>query len=240
MDQFEAFCQRAEAHIQEENARSHPQIWKTSVPSEHNKGRVHFDERFKPGPSSPSSLKGKSSIMEPPVIQIFTGGHSPDVIIPMEFEIPQISTPTNLRQIPVQIVHAEVPGRNMISVPKRLHQIFEANEGGITSSLEEELSSSEDGYSSAINLKSVSNPIYQMKSSKGKEPATEPEDPEHHVSNYQDGIFAASSVASTSRGKIPEKNNNLGPKTIADYSRHKGGTDLSKNHKGKLKSTSQE
>ena len=68
----------------------------------------------------------------------------------------------------------------------------------------------------------------------------EPEDPEHQVSNYQEQIVAASSVASTSRVKIPAKNDNLGPKTMADYSRHKGGTDLSKNNKGKLKSTSQE
>ncbi|MBW0553215.1 hypothetical protein O181_092930 [Austropuccinia psidii MF-1] len=119
MDQFEAFHQRAEAHIQEENARNHLQIGKTSVTPEHNKGRVHFDESLKTGPSSSSSLKWKSSIMEHPSIQISTGGPSPNVRIPMEFEIPQISTPTNLRQIPVQIVHAEVPGRKMISVPKK-------------------------------------------------------------------------------------------------------------------------
>ncbi|MBW0505107.1 hypothetical protein O181_044822 [Austropuccinia psidii MF-1] len=142
MDQFEAFCQREEAHIQEENARNHPQIGKTSVPPEHNKGRVHFDESLKPGPSSSSSLKGKSSIMEHPSIQISTGA--------------------------------------------------------------------------------------------------EPKDPEPQVSNYQDGIVAASSVVSTSRVKIPAKNDNMGPKTIADYSRHKGGTNPSKNHKGKLKSASQE
>ncbi|MBW0504159.1 hypothetical protein O181_043874 [Austropuccinia psidii MF-1] len=104
----------------------------------------------------------------------------------------------------------------------------------------EEEDGSEDGYSSPIQLKSVSNPIYQMKSSKGKEWETEPEDPEHQVSNYQDGIVAESSVASTRRVKIQAKNDNLGPKTIADYSRHKGWTNLSKNYKGKFKSTSKE
>ena len=78
IDEFEAFRQRAEVHIQEQNARKHPQIGKASVPSERNKGRVHFDESLKPGPSSSSSLKGKSSVMEHPSIQISTGGPSPN------------------------------------------------------------------------------------------------------------------------------------------------------------------
>ncbi|MBW0492993.1 hypothetical protein O181_032708, partial [Austropuccinia psidii MF-1] len=95
--------------------------------------------------------------------------------------------------------------------------------------------SSEDGYSSPIQLKFVANPIYKMKIYKGKQRETEPEDPEH-----QDEIVSASSVASTSRVKIPAKNDNLGPKTIADYSRNRGGANPSKNNKGKLKSNSQE
>ncbi|MBW0505601.1 hypothetical protein O181_045316 [Austropuccinia psidii MF-1] len=220
-----------------------------SVPSEHNKGRVHFDESLKPPQVSKESYQFWSTL---------PSKYLPRVLLQMEFEIPQIFTPTNLRQIPVEIVHAEVPDRKMISVPKRVHQIFEANEGGITSSSEEELSrkeiktkrmsdpfsiptepkdlyqakvpieiqrpglfsfpfsrnsytkenqkqririeqsneeedGSEDGYSSPIQLKSVSNPIYQMKSSKGKEQATEPKDPQHQASNYQDEIVAASS-----------------------------------------------
>ncbi|MBW0504157.1 hypothetical protein O181_043872 [Austropuccinia psidii MF-1] len=80
MDQFEAFCQREEAHIHEENSRNHTQIWETSVPPECNKGRVHFDESLKPGPSYSSSLKGKSSIMDHPSIQISTAVPSPNGI----------------------------------------------------------------------------------------------------------------------------------------------------------------
>ncbi|MBW0465188.1 hypothetical protein O181_004903 [Austropuccinia psidii MF-1] len=114
LDQFEAFFQREEAHIQEEYSRTHPQVGKASGQSKRYNGRVSFDESLKHGPRSSSSLKGKSSILENNSVQISTRDPSPNLRIPMETTMPEILTSTNSWPIPVQILNAEVPGRKMI------------------------------------------------------------------------------------------------------------------------------